>query len=349
MSWEKNLRQTTPYVPGEQPRSPGIIKLNTNENPYPPAPGVEAVLKGFDAGRLAKYPDPEAKELVEALAKAYDVDKEKVFVGVGSDDVLAMSFLTFFAGERPILFPDITYSFYPVWCELFGIPYETVPLDASFQIRPENYQRENGGIVIANPNAPTGIALPRAKVEDIVKENPDSVCIVDEAYIDFGGESMLPLIDDYDNLLVVRTFSKSRALAGSRIGYAFANPRLMKYLNDVKFSFNSYTMDSVTQAIGVASVEDKAYFNKTVDRIVATREKTRQALSDLGFSVLPSQTNFLFARHPKRSAAELFARLKEKGIYVRYFASDRIDEYLRISIGMEDQMDTLCKALSEEV
>ncbi|MBR1628339.1 MAG: histidinol-phosphate transaminase, partial [Lachnospiraceae bacterium] len=296
-----------------------------------------------------KYPDPEAKELVEALAKAYDVDKEKVFVGVGSDDVLAMSFLTFFAGERPILFPDITYSFYPVWCELFGIPYETVPLDASFQIRPENYQRENGGIVIANPNAPTGIALPRAKVEDIVKENPDSVCIVDEAYIDFGGESMLPLIDDYDNLLVVRTFSKSRALAGSRIGYAFANPRLMKYLNDVKFSFNSYTMDSVTQAIGVASVEDKAYFNKTVDRIVATREKTRQALSDLGFSVLPSQTNFLFARHPKRSAAELFARLKEKGIYVRYFASDRIDEYLRISIGMEDQMDTLCKALSEEV
>lgn len=346
-NWEKYIRRVTPYVPGEQPKDAGVIKLNTNENPYPPSPRVQAVLKEFDAGVLRKYPDPEASELVAALAETYGVNREQVFVGVGSDDVLAMSFLTFFGSRKPVLFADITYSFYPVWCELFGIPFETPALDDEFRLRKEDYFGENGGVVIANPNAPTGIALELSEIEEIVAANPDVVCIVDEAYVDFGGESALPLVESYDNLLVVRTFSKSRSLAGSRIGFAFGSRKLISYLNDAKFSFNSYTMDAVTQMVGVAALSDEAYFNNTVARIVATRGQVEIALKDLGFAILPSSTNFLFATHPTYPADELFAMLKEKRIFVRYFKSPRIEDYLRITVGTDEEMDVLVKVLRE--
>lgn len=345
MIWEENVRKVTPYVPGEQPKDVGVIKLNTNENPYPPSPKVEQVLREFDAGVLRKYPDPEAGELVTKLAETYGVNREQVFVGVGSDDVLAMSFLTFFGSKKPVLFADITYSFYPVWCELFGIPFETPKLDDEFRLRKEDYFGENGGVVIANPNAPTGIALGLSEIEEIVAANPDVVCIVDEAYVDFGGESALPLVESYDNLLVVRTFSKSRSLAGSRIGFAFGSRKLISYLNDAKFSFNSYTMDAVTQAVGVAALSDEAYFNNTVARIVATREWAENALKDLGFAVLPSSTNFLFATHPTYPVDELFAMLKEKGIFVRYFKKERIEDYLRITVGTDEEMEKLVGVL----
>ena len=346
-NWEENVRKVTPYVPGEQPKDADVIKLNTNENPYPPSPKVTKVLQDFDAGVLRKYPDPEAGELVSALAKAYGANREQIFVGVGSDDVLAMSFLTFFNSKKPVVFADITYSFYPVWCELFGIPYEKAALDDEFRLQKEDYFGDNGGVVIANPNAPTGMAMGLSDVEEIVAHNPDVVCIVDEAYIDFGGETALPLIDRYDNLLVVRTFSKSRSLAGSRIGFAFGSRKLIAYLNDAKFSFNSYTMDALTQAIGAASLSDEPYFNDTVSRIIATRGRAEASLKDLGFTVLPSSTNFLFATHPTYPADELFAILKEKGIFVRYFKSARIENYLRITVGTDDQMRVLVETLRE--
>ena len=345
--WEEIVRKVTPYVPGEQPRKADVIKLNTNENPYPPSPKVAEVLRAFDAGRLRKYPDPESSALVSALAEAYDVNRDQIFVGVGSDDVLAMSFLTFFGSHRPVLFADITYSFYPVWCELFGIPFETPALDDEFRWRKEDYFGDNGGIVIANPNAPTGIAADLSDIEEVVAHNPDVVCIVDEAYVDFGGESALPLVGRYENLLVVRTFSKSRSLAGSRIGFAFGSRKLISYLNDAKFSFNSYTMDAVTQEIGVAALSDESYFNNTVGRIVATRGRAEKLLWELGFTVLPSSANFLFATHPTFPADELFAMLKEKGIFVRYFKSPRIDDYLRITVGTDEEMEALAAALRE--
>ncbi|MDE7274562.1 MAG: aminotransferase class I/II-fold pyridoxal phosphate-dependent enzyme, partial [Lachnospiraceae bacterium] len=271
MNWEDNVRKVVPYVAGEQPKNQDVIKLNTNENPYPPAPGVAAAIQGFDCDILRKYPDPDVSVLVDALAKRHGLDREQMFVGVGSDDVLAMSFLTFFHSDKPILFPDITYSFYDVWADLFRIPYQVQPLDDDFCIRKEDYCKENGGIVIANPNAPTGVTAKRSAYEEIIRANPGSVVVIDEAYVDFGGESCVPLIEQYDNLLVVQTFSKSRSMAGMRIGYAMGSKKLIKYLNDVKFSFNSYTMDSVAIAAGVASVEDEAYFRETVAKIVATR------------------------------------------------------------------------------
>ena len=258
--WEANIRKVVPYTPGEQPNESGMIKLNTNENPYSPAPGVEKALKALDADTLRLYPDPTAGDLVHSIAAFYGLKDEQVFTGVGSDDVLAMCFLTFFNSEKPILFPDITYSFYDVWADLLRIPYERPALDEEFHIRKEDYFRENGGIVFPNPNAPTGVEMPLSEIEEIVAKNPESIVIVDEAYVDFGAASALPLIEKYDNLLVVQTFSKSRSLAGMRIGYAFGNPELIKYLNDVKCSFNSYTMDRTTIAAGVASMEDKVYF-----------------------------------------------------------------------------------------
>ena len=342
----RNIRSVEPYVPGEQPQHK-VVKLNTNENPYPPAPGVERVLKEMDTDRFRLYPDPTADELVGSLADYYGVGKDQVFVGVGSDDVISMCFLTFFNSDLPILFPDITYSFYKVWAELYRIPYHCPELDENFKIVKEDYYAENGGIIFPNPNAPTAIYEDLEFVEDILKQNRNSIVIVDEAYVDFGAASALPLIEKYDNLLVVQTFSKSRSLAGMRIGYAFGDPELIKYLNDVKYSFNSYTMDRTTIAAGVASMEDKAYFEECCHKIITTREWTKAELRKLGFSFQDSRSNFIFATHESCPAKELFAALREKHIYVRYFPKDRIDNHLRITIGTDEEMKKLVEFLTE--
>ena len=346
-NWEEYVRTVEPYVPGEQPNQPDMIKLNTNENPYPPAPGVVEALKNFDTDKLRLYPEPTCKVLVDAIADYYGIRSSQVFTGVGSDDVLAMIFMTFFNSKKPILFPDITYSFYDVWADMLRIPYETVPLTDDFTIRKEDYFRENGGIIFPNPNAPTGVELGMQDVEAIIKANPDVIVVVDEAYVDFGAESALPLIEKYDNLLVVQTFSKSRSLAGSRIGYAMGSPKLISYLNDCKYSFNSYTMDRLTIQIGKASMEDTPYFKEQVDRIVETREWAKEQLRRLGFTFLDSKANFIFASHAKMAAAVIFAALKEKDIYVRYFNKPRIDNFLRITIGTKEEMERLFAALEE--
>ncbi len=344
-TWEANVRKVTPYTPGEQPNKPKMIKLNTNENPYPPAPGVQAALKEFDADCLRLYPDPAASVLVEALAAYHKVKPEQVFVGVGSDDVLAIAFMTFFNSKKPILFPDISYSFYPVWAEEFQIPYETPALDADFRIRTEDYLRENGGVIFPNPNAPTSLAMPLSEVKKIVRGNPDVVVIVDEAYVDFGADSALELVQQYDNLLIVRTFSKSRSMAGIRIGYAIGSPMLIKYMNDVKYSFNSYTMNQVTLRLGVESIKDDAYFRETVEKIISTREHAKEVLGQMGFSFPDSKSNFLFITHPEYQAKELFEALKKEDIYVRYFSLPKIDNYLRVTIGTEAQMETFYEFL----
>lgn len=349
MSWEENIRKVVPYTPGEQPKIENIIKLNTNENPYPPAPEVAEALAGFPADTLRLYPDPAVSELVHAVAEYHGLTDKQVFVGVGSDDVLAVSFLTFFNSKKPLLFPDITYSFYDVWAELFRIPYERIPLDENFQLQPEDYKRENGGIIFPNPNAPTGLLLPLNSVEEIIAANPNAVVIVDEAYIDFGGVSAECLLSKYENLLVVRTFSKSRSMAGNRIGYALGNPRLIKYLNDVKYSFNSYTMDSVTIKCGVASIQNEAYFRNTCEKIIATREWTKAELKKLSFFFPDSSSNFLFAAHKRIPAKELFTALRQAGIIVRYFDKPRIDNYLRITIGTEKEMEALIAFLKNYI
>ena len=346
-NWERNIRKVVPYTPGEQPNQPDMIKLNTNENPYPPAPKVQQVLKEMDAGDLRLYPDPSAGALVKAIADYYGLNEDQVFVGVGSDDVLAMSFLTFFNGEKPVLFPDITYSFYDVWAELFRIPYERPALDDSFHIKKEDYFKENGGIIFPNPNAPTGVELPLQDIEEILKANPGSVVIVDEAYIDFGAHSALPLISKYDNLLVVQTFSKSRSMAGMRIGFACGNPVLIKYLNDVKYSFNSYTMNRTSLAAGVAAIGDRDYFEDTCQKIMDTREWTQKELKALGFTFQDSKANFIFAAHKTCPAKQIFDALRAKHIYVRYFAKPRIDNYLRITIGTREEMEQLIRFLKE--
>lgn len=347
MSWEDNVRKVVPYTPGEQPKIKNIIKLNTNENPYPPAPGVVEALKNMDVSDYRKYPDPSCTKLVDAIASFYSVDPEKVFVGVGSDDVLAMAFLTFFNSDKKILFPDITYSFYDVWADLYRIPYTQVPLKDDFTIDPEDYYVENGGVVIANPNAPTGVALPLCAIEEIVRKNSDVIVIVDEAYVDFGGESALPLIDKYDNLLVVQTFSKSRSMAGMRIGYAFGCKKLIKYLYDVKFSFNSYTMNMPSIELGAAAIADKDYFDKTRSMVIGTRERAKKELKDLGFEFGDSMTNFIFAKHPDKHGKDIFDYLRQNGIIVRRFDLPRISEYLRISIGTDEEMDELIRVLRE--
>lgn len=344
-SWRDNIRLVEPYVPGEQPKNENVIKLNTNENPYGPSPRVARVKDDADFLRL--YPDPTAGMLVDALAAYHGVNSNQVFVGVGSDDVLAMLFLTFFNSEKPIFFPDITYSFYDVWAELFKIPYERVPLDNNFRLVKEDYYKENGGIVFPNPNAPTGIFEPLSNVEDIIKNNPDSIVIVDEAYIDFGGETALPLINKYDNLIVVRTFSKSRSLAGLRIGYAISNPEIIRALNDVKYSYNSYTMNRPSIILGSESVKDDEYFKKTVNKVIATRERFTAEIAKLGFTCLPSSANFVFATHESVPAKEIFEAAKKENIYVRYFDKPRIDNYLRITIGTDFQMDVFIDFLKK--
>lgn len=338
-NWEENVRRVVPYVPGEQPKRERMIKLNTNENPYPPAPGVAEVLKSFDSDRLRRYPDPTIDKLVSAIADEYQVKPSQVFVGVGSDDVLAMIFMTFFNSKKPILFPDISYSFYEVWADMLRIPYEKVALDEKLCIRPGDYNKENGGVIFPNPNAPTGELLSLEQVEEIILANQDVIVVVDEAYIDFGGESALSLIDKYDNLMVVQTFSKSRSMAGARIGFAISNEQVIRYLNDVKYSFNSYTMDAVTIETGTAAVKDRAYFEETKAKIIATREWMKVELRRLGFEFGDSQSNFIFATHPKVEAKELFEALKEAGIFVRYFSQpERIANYLRITIGTDEEM-----------
>ena len=344
--WEKNIRKVVPYVPGEQPKLLDVIKLNTNENPYPPAPGVEKVLREFDVDTLRLYPDPLVSDLVKAIADFYGLNENQVFTGVGSDDVLAMIFMTFFNSEKPLIFPDITYSFYDVWADMLRIPYETIALDDDFRIKPEDYYRENGGVIFPNPNAPTGELLSLDMVEDIIRHNSDVIVVVDEAYIDFGGVSALPLIEKYDNVIVVQTFSKSRSLAGSRVGYAMANPVLIKYLNDVKYSFNSYTMDRITIAAATAAVKDRDYFAETTAKVIKTREWTKNELAGLGFEFGDSKSNFIFARHPKMSGQALFEKLKAEQVFVRHFSKpERIADYLRISIGTDQQMQKLISIL----
>ena len=347
MSLMDNIRKVTPYTPGEQPQRK-VIKLNTNESPYPPSPQVVEAIRGIKASKLRLYPDPDCRELREALAEEYGLEPEQVFVGVGSDDVLSMCFLTYFAGKKPILFNDITYSFYEVWADVYRIPFETVPLREDFSFDPAGFMKENGGIVLCNPNAPTSLEADMADIEKVVAENQDSVVIIDEAYVDFGGRTALPLLKKYPNVVIVRTMSKSRALAGLRVGYAFGSKELIKALHDVKFSVNSYTLNMPALAAGVAAANDREYFEETVDRVLVTREKTKGALRGFGFTVLESRTNFLFAKPPEGTSAEsLFEKLKEKDIYVRFFNKPRLSDYLRITIGTDAEMEQFIKVLQD--
>lgn len=338
-TWRDNLRTIEPYVPGEQPNLPDMIKLNTNENPYPPSPKVVEVLKSFDCDSLRLYPDPNSQLLADALAKRYGLASDQVFLGVGSDDVLAIAFMTFFNSKKPVLFPDITYSFYDVWAELFQIPYERPALDEHFDLIREDYYKENGGVVIANPNAPTGVLQNMDFLRDVIEHNRDVVVIIDEAYADFSESSALELTKEYDNVLIVQTYSKSRSLAGMRIGYAMGNPELIKAMNDVRYSYNSYPMTRLSVALGVAALEDETYFQDTVAKVIETREWTKEQLKRLGFSFRDSRTNFIFAAHESVPAVQIFDALREKHIFVRHFSQKRIDNYLRISIGTREEME----------
>lgn len=346
-TWEENVRKVVPYVPGEQPNEPDMIKLNTNENPYPPSPKAEEIMRKLDADTMRLYPDATAGDLIRAIASYYHLQPEQVFVGVGSDDVLGMSFMTFFNSKKPILFPDITYSFYDVWASLLKVPYRTIKLNEEFRIVKEDYYVDNGGIIFPNPNAPTGTELPLSDIEDIIRKNPDVIVIIDEAYVDFGAASALPLIERYDNLLVVQTFSKSRSMAGIRIGYAMGNPQLIRYLNDVKYSYNSYTMNYPSIMLGKAVVEDDIYFTDTLQKVIATREWTKKQLSELGFSFDDSKANFIFAKHQKYPAKDIYEALRKEHIYVRYFNKARINNYLRFTIGTQKEMETLITFLKK--
>jgi len=348
MGFENNLRKIAPYIPGEQPKDVSkVIKLNTNENPYPAAPGAEEIACNLRDDKMRLYPPTDAGKLSRAIAKYYGVPEKNTFVGVGSDDVLATAFIACFNSDKPILFSDVTYSFYDVWAELYKIPYKTVPLDDNFKIIKEDYLQENGGIVIANPNAPTSINLPLADVEFIIKNNPDSVVIVDEAYVDFGGESAIPLLKKYENLMVVQTFSKSRSMAGMRIGYAFASDKIIQAMNDVKFSINSYTMNYPAVEMGVAAIDDEEYYKATIAKIVKTREKAVKELTKRDFTVLDSRTNFLFISHKRVKASSIFADLKSRGIFVRHWDKPRIGNFLRVTVGTDAQMKKLYEALDE--
>ncbi len=347
MKWEENVRKCVPYVAGEQPNKKNMIKLNTNECPYPPAPGVVKAMQDMDYKALRLYPNSQVAPVVNALAEYYQVEPDQVFVGVGSDDVISMAFLTFFNGKEPILFPDVTYSFYDVWADLYRIPYKQIPLDENWHIRPEDYKIPNGGIIFPNPNAPTGLLEPLEKVEEIIRSNPDVVVMVDEAYIDFGGTSALPLLEKYDNLLIVQTFSKSRAMAGLRVGFCIGSKKLIQYLNDVKYSFNSYTMNLPSQALAVEAVRDDAYFKEVTGKIVKTRERVKKELTALGFTFPDSYANFVFASHKSVPAKDIFMALREADIYVRYWDKARINNSLRITIGTDEEMDCLIDFLKK--
>lgn len=345
--WKENIRNIEPYVPGEQPQNTNVIKLNTNESPYPPSPAVAMAINEYNSSNLRLYPSFVCKELKSALMETYPVSERELFLGNGSDEVLALCFMTFFNSKKPVLFPDITYSFYDVWCNLYNIPYKRIPLDNNFRFVKEDYYGENGGIVITNPNAPTSVYMELEDIEDIIKHNDDVIVIVDEAYIDFGGRSAVDLIHKYDNLVVVQTYSKSRALAGIRVGYAMANSELINALEAVKNSFNSYTINTLSQVIATASARDKDYFNECVNKIISAREWTVTELSKMGFETLPSKANFIFTTNPNISAEKLFNYLKSKNIFVRYFNKPRISEYLRITIGTMEQMEALIDKIKE--
>ena len=345
--WTKNLRNIEPYVPGEQSKDKDIVKINANENPYPPSPKAIEALKSFDTNKLRFYPSANSTKLKEAIAKYYKVDVSNVFVGNGSDDVLAVAFQSFFNSEKPIVYPDLTYSFYPVWCSLFGIKYKNYPVGDDFRINPEDYKEKNGGVVIPNPNAPTSLGEDLDFVEKILNYNQDSVVIIDEAYVDFGGTSSIPLINKYENLLVTGTFSKSRSLAGLRIGFAIGSKALIDVMEAVKNSYNSYTVDSLSIEMGAASIEDDEYFKSTRQKVIKTRERVTLELEKLGFDVLDSQTNFIFATHNKHNMKSLFEYLKTQKVFIRYFSLPRIENYVRITIGTNDEMNIFLEKTKE--
>ena len=345
--WTKNLRNIEPYVPGEQSKDKDIVKINANENPYPPSPKAAEVLKSFDTNKLRFYPSANSTKLKEAIAKYYKVDVSNVFVGNGWDDVLAVAFQSFFNSEKPIVYPDLTYSFYPVWCSLFGIKYKNYPVGDDFRINPEDYKEKNGGVVIPNPNAPTSLGEGLDFVEKILNYNQDSVVIIDEAYVDFGGTSSIPLIDKYENLLVTGTFSKSRSLAGLRIGFAIGSKALIDVMEAVKNSYNSYTVDSLSIEMGAASIEDDEYFKSTCKKVIKTRERVTLELEKLGFDVLNSQTNFIFVTHNKHNMKSLFEYLKTQKVFIRYFSLPRIENYVRITIGTNEEMDIFLEKTKE--
>ncbi|WP_425328016.1 histidinol-phosphate transaminase [Pseudomonas nitroreducens] len=343
--WSPFVKELVPYVPGEQPKLAKLVKLNTNENPYGPSPKVVAAIQAELNDTLRLYPDPNADRLKQTIAEHHGVKTSQVFVGNGSDEVLAHAFHALFQHGKPLLFPDVTYSFYPVYCGLYGIESEALPLDEQFQIRVEDYARPNGGIIFPNPNAPTGCLLPLEAIERLLQASPDSVVLVDEAYVDFGGETAISLVNRYPNLLVAQTLSKSRSLAGLRVGFAVGHEDLIEALERVKNSFNSYPLDRLALAGAVASFEDQAYFEQTCNAVIHSREKLVAELKTLGFDVLPSAANFIFARHPQRDGAELAAALREEGVIVRHFKQQRINQFLRISIGTEEQNQALIDAL----
>ena len=346
--WSPVVRGLVPYVPGEQPKVANLVKLNTNENPYPPSPKVLEAMHAAINDSLRLYPDPDASALKKAIADYYAVDSSQVFVGNGSDEVLAHVFLAFFKQAQPILFPDISYSFYKVYCGLYEIEYRTIPLNAQFQIDVVDYHHLNGGIIFPNPNAPTGCLLSLTAIESLLQANPDSVVVVDEAYIDFGGKTAISLVNQYPQLLVTQTLSKSRSLAGLRVGLAVGQAHLIEALERVKNSFNSYPMDKLAIAGGVAAFEDKTYFQQTCQAIIDSRELLAQQLKDLGFDVLPSAANFIFARHPHKEAVQIAAALREKAIIVRHFKLPRIEQFLRITIGTEAENQALVEALAAQ-
>ena len=344
-SYTDGIRVVAPYTPGEQPKMPNIIKLNTNENPYPPSPNVEKFLKETDYAALRLYPDIVSKELKETLASDYNLKDENVFLGNGSDEVLSIAIQTFYNTDEPILFPDITYSFYDVWCDFYGVKYKKIPLNNEFKIDTEDYKQINGGIIIANPNAPTGIFAPLSEIEKIIEFNPSSIVIIDEAYIDFGGESAVKLLNKYPNLVVVQTYSKSRQLAGIRVGFAFASKELINAMEAVKNCFNSYTVSTLSQNIALVAAKDKEYLKQTSNEIIKTREYTVNELKKIGFETLDSSANFIFTKNKTISAKKIFSYLKDKHIYVRYFDKPRISEFLRITIGTRKQMEILIDVL----
>lgn len=345
--WKQNLRDIEPYVPGEQSKDKDIVKINANENPYPPSPKAVKALKEFETEKLRFYPQANATALKQAIADYYDVKIENVFVGNGSDDVLALAFMSFFNSDKPIMYPDITYSFYPVWCDLLKIKYTNPPLDESFRIKIEDYKAPNGGVVIPNPNAPTSICEGREFVEKLMEFNQDSIVIIDEAYVDFGGVSSVELTKKYENLLVAGTFSKSRSLAGMRIGFAIGSTTLISTLEAVKNSYNSYTVDALSIVMGVESIKDTEYFNETIAKIITTRTRVTNELRELGFEVLDSSANFIMATHKDYEMKEMFKYLKEKKIFIRYFSLPRINKYVRISIGTDDEMDRFLDGVKE--
>jgi len=350
--WSPEVRELEPYVPGEQPKIQNLLKLNTNENPYPPSPkvveAVQAVLT-HQADALRLYPDPDATALKHAIAKQQNIDVSQVFVGNGSDEVLAHIFKAFFLQDEPILYPDITYSFYPVYSQFFGTKTKEIPLNDNFEIEVKDYVQPNGGVIITNPNAPTSIALGLAEIEQILKANPDRVVVIDEAYVDFGAESAVSLVNRYENLVVCQTTSKSRSLAGLRVGFAIAQSHLIAALEAVKYSFNSYPIDRFAIAAAVASFEDQTYFEEQCQKVISSREKLVDELTTLGFKVLPSKANFIFASHPSHDAGQLAQQLREQGIIVRYFNKPRINQFLRITVGTDEQNERLVQTLKEDI